>query len=148
MKLVEIVDRWLGLAWKVAIIGACVFFLLTRGRSTPEITVGQVRQDVVHGPLPASAMTNPAALLHAVNDYRTAPGWIAASNDRIWAGLSNRMWSAPYDLPDHRHEVTIWAGQGIGLGYQYQLFDHWSVGGLLLYSGEQVSGLAGVGYRW
>lgn len=145
------------ITWTGWLAAAVICFFLVRGSCAgPDpITVGQVRQDGVLGPLPASAMSNPAALLAAANAYRTNSGWISASNGRIWAGLpgpdedSGRIWSAPYSGPaGYRHEVTVWLGQGGGVSYQYQLFDHWSVGGMLIYAGEQVSGLAGVGYRW
>lgn len=149
MKFLDAADRWLGLAWKVAIVGACVWFIILHDSCTrSDLVIGPVRQDVVLGPLPASAMTNPAALLQSVNDYRTASGWISSSNDRIWAGLSNRVWSAPYETSDYRHEVTLWAGAGYGISYQYALFDHWTVGGSIFRVGDQTAAMGGVGYRW
>ena len=144
---------WSG--WAVAVILAVVLFreLCCSSRSA-EIRLGQVRQDSVLGPLPLWMQTNTGLLVAHVDAYRTNDGWISASNGRIFAGLpgldsgADRIWSAPYTLPGYRHEVTVWLGQGGGISYQYLLFDRWSVGGMLLYTGEQVSGLAGVGYRW
>jgi hypothetical protein len=147
------VVTWSG--WAIAVILAVVLFRdLCCSSSSAEIVVGQVRQDRILGPLPLSMQTNPSLLMAHANAYRTNEGWISASNGQIFAGLpgldadAGRIWSAPYTLPSYRHEVTVWLGQGGGVSYQYQLLEHWSVGGMLLYTCDQVSGLAGVGYRW
>lgn len=144
---------WAG--WGIALFLAA---MLIRGLCSPsisaEIELGHARQDRILGPLPLSMQTNPGLLLAQANAYRTNYGWISASNGRIFAGLpglnsdADRIWSAPYTMPDYRHEVTVWLGQGSGISYQYQIFDHWSVGGMLLYVNKEMTGLASVGYRW
>ena len=143
---------WSG--WAVAVVLG-VIVVREACCSPDKLVLGPVRQDVVLGPLPASAMTNPGALLVSLNAYRTNAGWISASNGRIWAGLpgstddEDRIWSASYDAPDDlRNELTIWAGQGWGVSYQRQLFDHWSAGAAIFRVGDQTAALAGVGYRW
>ena len=142
---------WVG--WIAAVVLAVLLF--RECAAGPDgITIGDTRQDVALGPLPASAMSNPAALLTSVNAYRTNPGWISASNGRIWAGLpgaaddEDRIWSAEYDVPDLRNEITVWAGQGWGVSYQRQLFEHWTAGAAIFRVGDETSALAGVGYRW
>lgn len=61
--------------------------------------------------------TNPAemaALVDELNGYRTGPGWIAASNRRVWAGLQARAWAADYavDTIPVLWQVGLWAGYG------------------------------------
>lgn len=145
------------LFWAGWVAAAVLLVLLLRdGCSGPdEIRIGDTRQDVVLGPLPASAMSNPAALLISLNAYRTNPGWIASSNGRIWAGLfgatdgEGRIWSADYELPDElKNELTVWAGQGWGVSYQRHIFEHWTAGAAIFRIGDQTAALAGVGYRW
>lgn len=53
-----------------------------------------------------------------LNAYRTNSGWIAQSNQRIYAGLYKRAWSAPYSLPAQRkNSVAVLFGGGIGARY-------------------------------
>ena len=144
--------QWVG--WAVAVILAVV--IVRGGCSSPDkIVLGPVRQDVVLGPIPASAATNQSALLASLNAYRTNLGWISSSNGRIWAGLpgatpaEGRIWSASYDAEiDLRNDITVWAGHGWGVSYQRQLFDHWTAGAAIFRVGDETAALAGVGYRW
>lgn len=133
------------------IIAAILAVLLIRSscESSGGIRIGVTRQDIVLTNLPASWTNRPAEILDMVNAYRTANGWIALTNDRVYAGLLDRVWSAPIvKLPEMRHEITLWIGTGIGAMYQYQLFDNFSIGGGLFYVGENIAAMAGVGYRF
>jgi len=132
--------------WVIALTLAAVLYF----RAAPaSIDIGAVRQDVRLDPLPMSASSQPLMLLDAVNAYRTAPGWIASSNARIYAGLVDRVWSAPYAVQQpYRHAISVWGGAGAGVSYTYAIFDRWTLGGMVLYSSGSPGMLAGVGYRW
>jgi len=134
--------------WIIAAILAVLLIRESCG-SSGGIRIGVTRQDIVLTNLPTSWTNRPGEILDMVNEYRTANGWIALTNDRIYAGLVDRVWSAPIvSVPKLRHEITLWVGNGIGATYQYQLFDHFSVGGGLFYVGENIAAMAGVGYRF
>jgi len=135
-----------GLGWLVA--GALALMLIvTHKPQRKEITIGAVRQDAVHEPLPITMTNQPLVLLQAVNEYRTSPGWIVASNDRIYAGLADRAWSASYTVPTYRHTLSILGGMGVGVHYTYAIAGRYPVGGMILYSGG-VKVFASAGYRW
>ena len=133
--------------WIIALALAVILFL--RAPAVPVLVVGEVRQDVQLDPLPLTMTNQPLALLDAVNTYRASPGWIASSNERIYAGLVDRVWSAPYTVQrTHRHAIGVWAGSGGAISYTYVIFDRWTLGGMVLYAGGSPGMLAGVGYRW
>lgn len=69
-------------------------------------------------------------ILSNVNQYRTNKPWIAASNNRIWAGIYNRDWSIEYSSEQDKklNEVGILIGTGFGLYYQRTIFDSWTIG--------------------
>lgn len=133
------------------IVAAILAFLLIRSSCDDPcgIRIGITRQDIVLTNLPASWTNRPGEILDMVNMYRTNNGWIALTNDRIYAGLVDRVWSAPIvRVPQWRHEITLWIASGIGATYQYQLFDHFSIGGGVFYVDDAVAVMAGVGYRF
>ena len=134
--------------WIVAIILA-VLLIRSSCSDSGGIRIGITRQDIVLTNLPASWTNRPGQILDMVNEYRTANGWIALTNDRIYAGLVDRVWSAPIvHVPTFRQEITLWIGRGIGASYQYQALDHLSIGGGLFYVDDAVAIMAGVGYRF
>jgi len=128
---------------------AGVLVLMLFVRPAPRaLTVGEARQDIQPDPLPIALTNEPIVLWQYANAYRTEPGWIAASNDRIYAGLADRAWSAPYTLPEYRHEVCVYAGSGLGVGYSYLIGGRFPIGGALFYAGDAVQAFASAGYRW
>jgi len=130
-------------------VAACVLAVAFFTRPSPAgPAVGEVRQDVILDPLPIALTNEPAVLWQYANDYRTSPGWITASNGRVYAGLADRVWSAPYTLPQYRHEISVYAGAGFGIGYTWLLGGRYPVGGALFYTGGAVRVFASAGWRW
>jgi hypothetical protein len=85
-----------------------------------------------------------AELLDEINGYRTAPGWIASSNGRAWAGLQARAWSAEYavDYIPAIWQVGLWAGYGGAGAYVSRQVGPVRLGLLAGYG--VVAGMAGV----
>lgn len=112
-----------------------------------EIIIGEVRQDAIKEPLPLSMTNKPLVLLEYVNEYRTSPGWVAASNDRIYAGLADRAWSAVYTIPSRRNTLNLLAGSGVGVQYTHTLAGRYPLGGMILYA-DGIKVFASAGYQW
>jgi len=139
-------SKWLALSGWLA---AAALGAILLARPAPQaLTVGEARQDVSLAPLPIAMTNEPIILWQYANEYRAAPGWIAASNDRIYAGLADRAWSAPYALPSYRHEISVYAGSGLGVGYTYLIGGRLPIGGALMYAGGEVQAFASAGWRW
>jgi len=134
--------------WVLALVLA--YIILVRPTPPREIVIGEVRQEVVFEALPIEYIVErPVYLWELANEYRTAPGWIASSNSRIWAGLHDRVWSAPYTLPPaYKHNVNVWAGGGFGASYTRTIRDRYTIGGMMLYTDNATRVYAGAGYRW
>jgi hypothetical protein len=133
------------LAAVLAVLLAIV--LLTRSSAPARLSLGAVRQDTQLDPLPVTLTNEPLVLLGYVNEYRTSPGWITSSNDRIYAGVADRTWSAPYEITSYKHEVNIFAGAGVGVQYTYTLGGRYPIGATILYA-DTVRVFASAGYKW
>jgi hypothetical protein len=136
------------LGWGAAIL--LIVYIAARPAEPPRLIIGEVRQDVQLDALPLTLTNTPLVLWDIANEYRTAPGWLTVSNSRIYAGLVDRTWSAPYTLPPpHRHTLNVWLGAGVGISYTRSIIrDRYTVGGMMLYSGDAAGVFAGAGYRW
>ena len=140
--------KWAAIAgWFAAGVLIIILFAAHRPQPKKEIIIRSVRQDAQLDPLPLSATNAPLVLLEYVNTYRTEPGWIAASNDRIYAGLVDRVWSAAYTAPVYRHTLNLLAGSGFGVQYTYAIAGRYPIGGMILYSGG-VKIFACAGFQW
>ena len=132
--------------WVVAVL---LVFILASRPTQSRLVVGEVRQDVQFEPLSLVLTNQPIVLWEIANTYHTAPGWIVSSNDRIWAGLADRVWSAPYTVhANYKHTVSVWAGAGVGISYTRTLFDRYTIGGMLLCAESTPRVLVGAGYKW
>jgi hypothetical protein len=88
-------------------------------------------------------LSNLVARMQELDRFRTAPGWIAATNNRLWAGVGPRWWSAEYDISPPSNIVGGYAGTGAGAFYLRRL-GRWYVGGIAgAASGQAQVNLAG-----
>lgn len=88
-------------------------------------------------------------LVDMANQYRTNNPWLAVSNEKIYAGLYDRYWSADYFLPGQKNEAGLLFGTGFGAYYHYTIFDRFTIGGVLIIDAEKNFGAFGTaGYKW
>lgn len=115
----------------------------------PRITVSDLRwNNLPPIVLPANLATNLAAsnAAYIANQYQTNEPYIVASNGRIYAGLYDRDWSISYKIDNpYLHEVGIIVGGVNGIYYKFNPIGRLSVGGVVVYDGEEISfsGMAG-----
>lgn len=92
-------------------------------------------------------LSNLVTRMQELDKYRTLPGWIATSNDRIHAGLVARSWSAEYRVNERNNIAGAVAGSVLG-GMYMRRVGVWWVGGVAgVADGRgQVSALAALSW--
>ena len=86
-----------------------------------------------------------ATLSNAIVDYdryRTLPGWVAISNDRIHAGLVARAWSVEYVVRERNNIAGALAGSMFGGVYLRRIGNAWV--GAIAGAGDGRAQVAGV----
>lgn len=139
--------NWAGIITAIVVVSGAVYVterVLDRFEKEPKVEVREKTiTQVVTLPgvekrliqVVTQYITNPAAAAEITNrlweltKYRTLPGWIAVSNDRIWAGLVARIWNAEYHVNERANVAGAFGGTMFGGLYLRRLGPFW-VGGL------------------
>lgn len=88
-------------------------------------------------------------LVTIVNAYRTNVPWLSVSNDRIYAGLYDRYWSAEYSVGDYKNEAGLLFGTGFGAYYNRTIFGRFTIGGVLIIDADKnFEAFGTAGYKW
>lgn len=146
----KVFEHTKNIAWTILAIAATIFVIKQMSSGDEIILDTKTLSANSLSAITNGEMTN-EEMISNINKYRTNIPWIAASNNRIWAGLFNRDWSIDYSISSESfdNEIGFMLGTGFGLYYHRTIFECWTIGIDVIFDKEKDFNAFGkVGYKW